>query len=165
MGADDGDKDDSGAVYLYTLNSTSNTWDFEQKIVASDGAEYDNFGYAVAISETGHLLVGARYDDDMGSASGSVYAIGEGVRVFVFCYSCKIWMCFGSDVSHLSSLSHYQMAFDAEGGDTSESETFCTTTTTTTTTVREIACFETVSSANNTQYSPPHFSSRCLWYP
>jgi hypothetical protein len=29
------------------------------------------------------------------------------------------------------------MAFNAEGGDTSESETYCTTTTTTTTTVRE----------------------------
>jgi hypothetical protein len=94
VGADDGDKDDSGAVYLYTLNSTSNTWDFEQKIVASDGAEYDNFGYAVAISETGHLLVGARYDDDMGSASGSVYAIGKGVSVYLFCCSQKIWMQF-----------------------------------------------------------------------
>jgi hypothetical protein len=118
----------SGAVYLYTLNSTSNTWDFEQKIVASDGDGGNWFGDAVAMSGTGHLVVGAPLDDDMGSASGSVYAIGEGVRVFVFCYSCKTWMCFGSDVSHLSSLSHYQMAFDAEGGDTSESETFCTTT-------------------------------------
>eukprot|EP01082_Thalassiosira_pseudonana_P010153 g9093.t1 g9093 contig34:824680-825621(+) len=91
----------SGAVYLYTLNSTSNTWGDEQKIVASDGAAGNWFGAAVAMSETGHLVVGAPLDDDMGSASGSVYAIGEG------------------------------MAFDAEGGDTSESETFCTTTTTT----------------------------------
>eukprot|EP01082_Thalassiosira_pseudonana_P004230 g3727.t1 g3727 contig13:15864-17481(+) len=113
----------SGAVYLYTLNSTSNTWDFEQKIVASDGAEYDNFGYAVAISETGHLLVGARYDDDMGSASGSVYAIGEG------------------------------MAFDAEGGDTSESETFCTTTTTTTTTAATTTT-STISTTTTTTSTP-----------
>eukprot|EP01082_Thalassiosira_pseudonana_P002710 g3718.t1 g3718 contig12:2646135-2647881(+) len=87
----------SGSVYLYTLNSTSNTWGDEQKIVASDGAENDNFGVKVAMSETGHLVVGAPRDDDMGSASGSVYAIGEG------------------------------MAFNAVGGDTSESETYCTT--------------------------------------
>ena len=37
----------------------------------------------------------------------------------------------GCEISHLSSLSHYQIAFNAEGGDTSESETYCTTTTTT----------------------------------
>ncbi|EED87062.1 predicted protein, partial [Thalassiosira pseudonana CCMP1335] len=63
----------AGAVYLYTLNSTSNTWGDEQKIVASDGAEYDNFGEAVAMSGTGHLVVGAPRDDDKGSYSGSVY--------------------------------------------------------------------------------------------
>eukprot|EP00970_Alexandrium_tamarense_P010477 scaffold2147_cov239-Alexandrium_tamarense.AAC.1 len=88
----------SGSVYLYMLNSTSNTWGDEQKIVASDGAVDDRFGYAVAMSGTGHLVVGVHLNDDMGSSSGSVYAIGEG------------------------------MAFNAEGGDTSESETSCTTT-------------------------------------
>jgi hypothetical protein len=82
----------SGAVYLYTLNSTSNTWGDEQKIVASDGAADDLFGYAVAMSETGHLLVGAPYDDDKGEGSGAVYAIGEGVSLSLFCYSWKIWM-------------------------------------------------------------------------
>jgi hypothetical protein len=86
---DDDDKgSDSGAVYLYTLGSTSNTWGDEQKIVASDGAAYDYFGHAVALSGTGHLLVGAPWDDDMGSWSGSVYAIGEGVRVSLFFDSC-----------------------------------------------------------------------------
>ncbi|EED89552.1 hypothetical protein THAPSDRAFT_263938, partial [Thalassiosira pseudonana CCMP1335] len=69
----------SGAVYLYTLNSTSNTWGDERKIVASDGAEYDRFGSAVALSDTGHLVVGAPYDGDMGYRSGAVYAIGDGV--------------------------------------------------------------------------------------
>jgi hypothetical protein len=68
----------AGAVYLYTLNSTSNTWGDEQKIVASDGAAEDHFGFAVAMSGTGHLIVGAPVKD-MASASGSVYAIGEGV--------------------------------------------------------------------------------------
>jgi hypothetical protein len=82
----------SGSVYLYTLNRISNTWGDEQKIVSSDGAEYDWFGDTVAISGTGHLLVGAPYEDDMGSNSGSVYAIGEGVSVSLFCSSCKILM-------------------------------------------------------------------------
>jgi hypothetical protein len=91
---DDDKGDDAGAVYLYTLDSTSNTWGDEQKIVASDAAAGDNFGIAVAMSGTGHLVAGARFDDDMGSASGSVYAIGEGVSVYLFCCSQKIWMQF-----------------------------------------------------------------------
>jgi hypothetical protein len=78
---------DAGAVYLYTLNSTSNTWGDEQKIVASDGAAFDSFGNAVAMSGTGHLVVGAFGNDDMGSDAGSVYAIGEGVSVYLFCCS------------------------------------------------------------------------------
>jgi hypothetical protein len=93
VGADDSDKGNSGAVYLYMLNSTSNTWGDEQKIVASDGAAYDYFGHAVAFSGTGHLLVGAPWDDDdMDDFSGSVYAIGEGVSVSLFFNSCKIWI-------------------------------------------------------------------------
>jgi hypothetical protein len=91
---DDDKGSDAGAVYLYTLNSTSNIWGDEQKIVASDGAADDYFGRAVAMSGTGHLVVGANGDDDMGSFSGSVYAIGEGVSVSLFCCSCKIWMQF-----------------------------------------------------------------------
>jgi hypothetical protein len=87
---DDDKGSESGSVYLYTLNSTSNIWGDEQKIVASDGAESDKFGVAVAMSETGHLVVGAPYDDD----KGAVYAIGEGVSVYLFCCSHKIWMQF-----------------------------------------------------------------------
>eukprot|EP00970_Alexandrium_tamarense_P016538 scaffold6767_cov134-Alexandrium_tamarense.AAC.1 len=75
---DDDKGTNAGAVYLFTLNSTSNTWGDEQKIVASDGAADDYFGSSVAMSGTGHLLVGAHLNDDMGSNSGSFYAIGEG---------------------------------------------------------------------------------------
>jgi hypothetical protein len=89
---DDNMGTNAGVVYLYTLNSTSNTWGDEQKIVASDGAAGDGFGRAVAMSGTGHLLVGASGDDDKGSNSGSVYAIGEGVSVSLICSSYKIWM-------------------------------------------------------------------------
>jgi hypothetical protein len=86
--------DDKGSAYLYTLNSTSNTWGDEQKIVSSDGAAYDSFGWSVAMSGTGHLVVGAPNDDDKGFNSGSVYAIGVGVSVSSFCCSCKFWMQF-----------------------------------------------------------------------
>jgi hypothetical protein len=42
------------------------------KLTASDGAEWAHFGWSVSIS--GDLLVvGARYDDDNGEASGSAY--------------------------------------------------------------------------------------------
>ncbi len=44
------------------------------KVTASDGAANDELGYAVAISEDGNtIVVGARWDDDAGSASGSAY--------------------------------------------------------------------------------------------
>ncbi|EED87571.1 hypothetical protein THAPSDRAFT_264928, partial [Thalassiosira pseudonana CCMP1335] len=65
----------SGSVYLLTLNSSSNTWGDEQKIVASDGAASDNFGDTVAMSGTGHLVVGAPYEDDKGSNAGAVYLL------------------------------------------------------------------------------------------
>eukprot|EP00970_Alexandrium_tamarense_P002571 scaffold363_cov209-Alexandrium_tamarense.AAC.30 len=87
---DDDNGSSSGSVYLYTLNSTSNTWGDEQKIVASDGAAYKNFGNAVAMSGTGHLVVGAFGDDDMGSNSGSVYTIGEG-GIHYLCDYIKIY--------------------------------------------------------------------------
>jgi hypothetical protein len=74
----------TGSVYLYKLDSTSNTWGDEQKIVPSDGARNKLFGHAVAMSETGRLVVGAIGDHDKGSQSGAVYAIGEGVSVSLF---------------------------------------------------------------------------------
>ncbi|MEA1966066.1 MAG: FG-GAP repeat protein, partial [Euryarchaeota archaeon] len=44
----------------------------EVKLTASDGAAGDFFGYSVAISGD-YAVVGAREDDDAGSASGSAY--------------------------------------------------------------------------------------------
>ena len=42
------------------------------KLLPNDGAAGDNFGYSVAISGT-TAIIGARWDDDNGSESGSVY--------------------------------------------------------------------------------------------
>ena len=47
----------------------------EIKLTASDGAEGDQFGTSVAVSD-GTVLVGAPFDDDMGTDSGSAYLFG-----------------------------------------------------------------------------------------
>jgi len=44
----------------------------ENKIVASDAAENDQFGYSVAVSNS-KIVIGARYNDDAGDNSGSAY--------------------------------------------------------------------------------------------
>jgi len=57
----------SGSVYVFSFNGGS--WD-EYKIIDSDGAAGDNFGWSVAIHGT-IAIVGAQLDDDKGNASGS----------------------------------------------------------------------------------------------
>ena len=62
----------SGSVYVYDLTKATSDAGFERKITASDGEVNDYFGISVAI-EGSILVVGARYDDDNGTNSGSVY--------------------------------------------------------------------------------------------
>jgi hypothetical protein len=59
---------DRGSVYLFDVT----TGEQLGKLTASDGADYDQFGYSVAI-EGETLVVGANLDDDSGSNSGSAY--------------------------------------------------------------------------------------------
>jgi hypothetical protein len=61
---------DSGSVYIFKRDGTS--WVEQQKLLASDGAANDNFGYSVSISGD-YAIVGAIYDDDKGTNSGSAY--------------------------------------------------------------------------------------------
>jgi len=60
----------SGSVYVFVRKGAE--WDQEAKLMASDAAERDYFGWSVAI-DGDTALVGARYDDDMGTSSGSAY--------------------------------------------------------------------------------------------
>ena len=60
----------TGAAYVYARSGE--TWTAEQKLVASDGASCDVFGRSVSISGE-YAIIGAFYDDDDGSASGSAY--------------------------------------------------------------------------------------------
>ena len=56
-----------GAAYIYNIDGTG-----EQKIMASDGAGGDQFGNSVTITDT-KIVVGAPFDDDAGTDSGSAY--------------------------------------------------------------------------------------------
>ena len=62
----------SGSAYMFNYNSTTNSWTEADKLIARDGAAFDNFGYSVSLSGN-RALVGADGDDDNGSDSGSAY--------------------------------------------------------------------------------------------
>ncbi len=62
----------SGAVYVFKRNAVSGNWFQVDKLLASDGAESDQFGYSVAINGD-FIIVGAPYNDDTFLNSGSVY--------------------------------------------------------------------------------------------
>ncbi len=61
---------DSGSAYVYTYNGTH--WIQQAKLLAADGNSGDNFGQSVSLNGD-TILVGAPYDDDNGSNSGSAY--------------------------------------------------------------------------------------------
>lgn len=70
---DDDRGHNSGAVYLYERDPTSvNRWDEIQKLVASDGAAEDIFGWSVAM-EQGVVVVGAQNADNPLPDSGAAY--------------------------------------------------------------------------------------------
>ncbi|MEE4271710.1 MAG: GEVED domain-containing protein [Thermoanaerobaculales bacterium] len=64
---------DAGAAYLFARNAGgADSWGHVQRIEASDIADSDFFGYAVALDRL-TAVIGATQDDDFGSYSGSVY--------------------------------------------------------------------------------------------
>ena len=70
-GAWDEDAGGSNAGAVYLFERSGGVWN-ETKLVASDAAAGDLFGYSVAMA--GDIaVVGARNDDDFGSSSGSAY--------------------------------------------------------------------------------------------
>lgn len=73
--ADDDNGESSGSVYLFS-NSGGN-WEQVAKLTAADGAAGDTFGNSVDMA-VNTIVVGARYDDDNGTSSGSSYVFGNG---------------------------------------------------------------------------------------
>jgi len=67
---DDVNGSNSGSAYIFRFDGEN--WVEEAKLLASDGANGDRFGYSVAIDDN-TTLVGAYYDDDNGYNSGSAY--------------------------------------------------------------------------------------------
>ena len=68
-GGDKNPNDNAGAVYVYDANDLSVQ---PTKLTAFDGAAFDQFGYSVDVTAD-QIVVGAMWDDDSGSSSGSVY--------------------------------------------------------------------------------------------
>ena len=61
---------DSGAAYVFRFDGT--TWIEEAKLLASDGVAFDFFGETVGLSGD-TAVIGAAFDDDNGTDSGSAY--------------------------------------------------------------------------------------------
>ncbi len=64
---DDDNGADSGSAYVFIRDG--NSWSQQEKILASDGAAGDQFGYSVSI-DAGFAIVGAECDDNL---KGSAY--------------------------------------------------------------------------------------------
>ena len=71
---DDDKGSTSGSAYIFRRDGTN--WSEQQKLLASDGAAVDYFGESVSISGD-YAIVGAKYDDDKGTNSGSAYMFGK----------------------------------------------------------------------------------------
>ncbi|CAL6298248.1 unnamed protein product [Bathycoccus prasinos] len=74
---DDDNGYSSGSVYVFTRTGTDDsTWTETKKLTASDGASNDEFGSSIAFAGN-TALIGAYFDDDNGSNSGSVYVFSS----------------------------------------------------------------------------------------
>ena len=71
---DDDGGNNSGSAYVF--RHSAGTWTQEDKLVSSDLAAQDSFGYDVAI-DGDTAVVGAPGDDDGGSGSGSAYVFEQ----------------------------------------------------------------------------------------
>jgi uncharacterized protein YkwD len=67
---DDDTYNDSGAAYIFKRDEDS--WNEKARIIASDAASGDYFGNSVCINGD-YVIAGAKYDDDIGTSSGSAY--------------------------------------------------------------------------------------------
>ena len=67
--ADDDNGKNSGAAYVFRFDGSQ--WTEEQKLTASDGADYDKFGVSVAVSADVAFI--SAYGSDKGDTLGSAY--------------------------------------------------------------------------------------------
>jgi len=72
VGAQGDDDNGTGSGSAYLFMRTGLTWTQQAKLTASDAAASDHFGNSVAIAGD-TIVVGAIFDDDSGTESGSAY--------------------------------------------------------------------------------------------
>jgi len=117
--ADHGGLTDAGAAYLFDATTGQQL----QKLVAQDRAAEEYFGWSVSVS--GDLaLVGARWDDDNGTHSGSIYVFdaitGQQLHKFTApSGAADDW--FGHSVSISGSLALAGVPWDDDNGNESGS--------------------------------------------
>ena len=85
---DDDNGDWSGSAYIFTRSGS--TWNEQAKLLASDGAAFDEFGYSVSI-DGDYAIIGARWDDDNGVGSGSAYIYIKGLIPDLDCSGTLNW--------------------------------------------------------------------------
>merc|ERR1719203_1536881 len=103
---------DSGSAYVFNTAGTQLA-----KLLPTDGAADDKFGWSVSISGS-TIVVGAFYDDDMGSKSGSAYVFNTaGTQLAKLLPSDGIaWDEFGVSVSISGSTIVVGAWFDDDMG-------------------------------------------------
>ncbi|MEJ7623001.1 MAG: carboxypeptidase regulatory-like domain-containing protein [Pyrinomonadaceae bacterium] len=69
-------RDDNSRGAAYVFRRTNTAWSQEQKLIASDGGAFDQFGYSVDIHGD-RAVVGAVLDDPAGVIRGSAYSFGR----------------------------------------------------------------------------------------
>lgn len=67
---DDDNGESSGSAYLYNFDGSN--WLESKKLLPSDGVQQAYFGWDVSM-DAGLMLIGAKYDSENGSQSGSAY--------------------------------------------------------------------------------------------
>jgi len=124
-GFDDDKGQDSGSVYVFHRTGTS--WAQEAKLTASDGGAGDYFGSSVSISGD-YVVVGARQEDDNGSASGSAYVFRRDGATATWTQQAKLvaadgasgdW--FGHSVSVRGDMLVVGAVYDGDSGSSSGS--------------------------------------------
>ena len=146
---DDDKGPDSGSAYIFEKNSTSGNWTQTEtvKLTASDGVAGDYFGYSVSVYNN-TAVIGAVFDDDNGSNSGSAYVFeknstsgnwtqtetvkltaSDGVAGDYFGYSVSVYnntaviSAYGDDDNGPTSGSAYVFEKNSTSGNWTQTET------------------------------------------
>ena len=98
---DDDNGSNSGAAYIFDL--VAGDWTETAKLTAAEAEAGDSFGYSISLSGD-RVLIGAPFDDDNGSSSGSAYlfalVLGSWAETFKFTANDgATFDTFGSSVS------------------------------------------------------------------